>query len=186
MNYLKRPKAFLAIALVAFLAEEIWSLSSLGGQTISSTGGPGTSLLLVLLFSVGLLVLCSFLVRNVSTFSDGRNANRGLLIALAIAAHLYSSQELLQLLAGYGHAVGLHGLVDHGAWIFVAILVLSTTTITGLVVGFRAFREQRHLTLDLPLTPPDGSTTFGRAFAFSSPASGHFDLWGARGPPSHA
>lgn len=34
-----KPKLLLAIALVAFIAEEIWSLSTLGGQSVSSFGG---------------------------------------------------------------------------------------------------------------------------------------------------
>ena len=181
-----KPRLLLAVALVAFMAEEIWSLSTLGGQSVSSFGGPATSLLVGLLFSVGLLVLCVFLIGNSSRHEGSRGLNRGLLIALAIAAHLYSSQELLQLLLGDGHAVGLHGFFGHGAWIFVAILVLSTTTIAGLVAGILAFRRTRHLSVDHPVFPPAAVAKTVLTAPFAGSAPGHFDLWSARGPPSHA
>jgi hypothetical protein len=183
VTLVKQPKITLAIALVAFFTEEIWSLFALSDRGVSLSAESGAALLLSVSLAIGLVVLLALAVGIALNRHSKSNFKQALLALAIVAVHVYASHELLQLLSGGGRAVGIHGLFGHGGWLLVPLLLFSVTSLVALVLGIRSFRKECHFAVDVPIGIPWSAR---RAIVIPSKSwvsFGHFRPWGARGPP---
>lgn len=180
-------RVLIGLLVIAFLAEEIWSLLALGGQPSGSGAGWSLASALpspVLALSLSLGFAALLLVPGLISSGDGKSLrDRGLVVLGIAVSHIYFSHELLQLAVGDGHAVGLHGLFDHGGWILIPYAALLASTVLAVCAGIKSLTKERHLALDVWIDRTFEQSKVLYGYVARPFDSGYFSTRSGRAPP---
>lgn len=190
MNLRSISISFFLLFVGAYGAFELRNLATLhnhsGESSSHALGGwiVAVAPLLSLLLGVGLVFL---LVATATLSKRSRARGTGLrrltIVCLLALAHVYACQELLQIALGDGHAVGLHGLFDHGGWVFVPVALLIFTSVATLIRTLRILEDERPLSIFFGLRRPEGPTLGLPAFRPAAPRQFNCVRSFGRGPP---
>ena len=149
----RKARIGLATLVAAFLVEELWSLAAMGqhaGSAGSQWGLISAVPSPVIAVSLGLGLAALMLSPGRFTGRGERHLGARQFVGVAIVlAHIYFSHELLQVALGDGHAVGIHGLFDHGGWIFFPIAGLLVTTVLAVFSATMSLRKYLHFAVDV-------------------------------------